>query len=178
MHKSIIVAIVGLATSTATIAYAQQHDPMMHQQHMASENKDTRQLVNFPLEMRQHILSNMRDHLLAMSEILTALSAADYAKAAAIADARLGMDSPSAEGCKEESVNRSTMSKLPENTHDMAAYMPPDMLAIGKEMHRSASDFAVEARKASNTGDGKAALAAFSRVTHNCTTCHSSYRVW
>ena len=111
------------------------------------------------------------------SNILTALSVADYAKAAEIADTSLGNKSLSAEGCKEENANKPAMSKLPASIHEMAKFMPPDMRKMGQNMHNSASDFAVEARKASSTGDVKAVLAALSRVTQSCNACHSSYRV-
>jgi cytochrome c556 len=55
--------------------------------------------------------------------------------------------------------------------------MPEAMQAIGSEMHRSASRFALEAENASVTGDVKPALAALSKVTQQCVACHSAYRV-
>jgi hypothetical protein len=118
------------------------------------------------------------DHLQALSEILTAMSAGRYAEAANIAGARLGMDSPSAEGCKSEvAAAPAQMSKPAHMDHQMSEFMPEAMRKIGLEMHQSASIFAAEARKASQTGKPQPALAALSRVTQFCVACHSAYRL-
>ena len=51
------------------------------------------------------------------------------------------------------------------------------MQAIGTEMHRSASRFAVEAANAGATGNVRPALAALARVTQQCVACHATYRM-
>jgi hypothetical protein len=91
---------------------------------------------------------------------------------------RLGLDSPSAEGCKSESAVAAPQMSQPVNMdHRMAEFMPDGMRNIGLEMHKSASAFAVEATKAGKTGNAKPALAALSRVTQQCANCHSAYKV-
>ena len=55
--------------------------------------------------------------------------------------------------------------------------MPEAMRAIGWEMHRSASRFAIEAQNAGVTGDLRPALAALAKVTAQCAACHAGYRV-
>lgn len=176
MRKAYIATTVAIALSGT--ASAQEHDPIMHQMHMSAMGDDSRQLVNFPPEMRQHTLTNMRDHLLALSEILTAMSGAKYTQAAQIANQRLGLESPSAAGCRSESVATAPQMSQPMNMdHRMAEFMPEGMRNIGLEMHQSASAFAVEATKAAKTGDAKPALAALSKVTQQCTSCHSTYKV-
>ncbi len=67
--------------------------------HSMSQAADARQSVDFPPPMRQHILSNIRGHLAAISDILQALSTGDSATAAKIAETRLGLDSPEAAAC-------------------------------------------------------------------------------
>mgnify|MGYP006297048765 CR=1 FL=1 len=54
---------------------------------------DDRQAVSLPPPMHAHMLANMRDHLEAMGEIQAALADEDFATAADIAEARLGMSS-------------------------------------------------------------------------------------
>lgn len=143
---------------------AQQHDPAMHQQHMAGASaptaKDQRQLVKFPSEMREHTLSNMRDHLLALQEIQSALGKADYDRAADVAENRLGMSSLGLHGA-----------------HESSKFMPQGMQDAGTAMHRGASRFAVVARDAAVTGDVKPAIGALSEVMGACVACHSGYRL-
>jgi hypothetical protein len=142
----------------ATAAAAQQHDHSMH--HRQAGASDERQLVQFPEPMRQHILANMRDHLLALGEIQGALSRAEFDHAADIAEKRLGMSSLDAHGA-----------------HDASRFMPKAMQDVGTSMHRAASQFATIAKDASVTGDLKAPLAALVRVNDACVACHAAFRV-
>lgn len=178
MRQTLLVSIVAIALMSSVTAYAQDHNPMNHQMHMAAMTGDSRELVTFPPEMRAHTLSNMRDHLQALSEILMAMSSGQYNQAAKIADTRLGMDSPAAEGCKVANAAGSQPMPKPMNMdHQMSQFMPEGMRKVGLEMHQSASAFAAAAIKAGNTGNAKPALAALSKVTQQCAACHSAYKV-
>jgi cytochrome c556 len=55
----------------------------------------------------------------------------------------------------------------------MAPFMPEPMRAIGTNMHRATSRFAVAARDAEVTGD----LGALSAVMRQCVACHEGFRV-
>ncbi len=121
---------------------------------------DPRQRVRFPPDIRRHVLANMRDHLTALEEIHVALAAADYTKAADVAEKRLGMSSMALHGA-----------------HESAPFMPEGMQKIGAEMHHAASRFAIEAQTASATGDVRPVLAALGGVMRQCVSCHTSYRV-
>ena len=135
MRKKTAVAIL-FAFSGILTANAQQHDLSMHQQHMAAIAADSRQLVNFPLEMQAFNLMNMREHLSSLSEILVALSSAQYGKAALIAESKLGLDSPSAEGCKiDGNTAVPQMSTPPSMDHQMSLLMPEGMRNIGLAEH-------------------------------------------
>lgn len=179
MRQTLFVSIAAIALMAGVTADAQEHRHMEdRQKHVAPMAGDGRQVVAFPAEMRSHTLANMRDHLQALSEILSAISAGQYAKAAAIAEARLGMDSPSAEGCKSEVATAAPQMSKPANMdHQMSQFMPEAMRKIGLEMHQSASTFAAEAAKAGTTGNPQSALAALSVVTQHCVACHSAYRI-
>jgi hypothetical protein len=55
----------------------------------AKADEDTRQQVELPEMMQQHMMSNMRDHLVAMNEILASMANDELDKAAEIAESRL-----------------------------------------------------------------------------------------
>jgi cytochrome c556 len=117
---------------------------------------DTRTMVELPWMMKVHMLGNMRDHLLVVSEIQAALAANELDRAANIAETRLGMSSLAS-----------------HNAAHMAPYMPKAMQDLGTEMHHAASRFAMTA----NEGDLAHALADLSKVTQQCVACHASFRV-
>jgi hypothetical protein len=131
-----------------------------HHAALASAPPDGRQEVAFPEPLRTHTLANMRDHLLALQEIQQALADGAHDRAAGVAESRLGMTSLQAHGA-----------------HDVAKFMPAGMQAIGTEMHRAASRFAVEAANAGATGDARRAIGALAAVTRQCVACHATYRM-
>lgn len=122
----------------------------------AGAAEDAREKVDFPEMMKQHQLSNMRDHLATLNEILALMAKSDLDKAADIAEHRLGMT-----------------SMVAHNASHMAPYMPKGMQNIGSEMHHAASRFAMAAQE----GDLPRALDSLSKVTQQCVACHSAYRV-
>jgi len=118
--------------------------------------EDSRQKVKLPEMMQQHMMANMRDHLLTVHEIQSALAKGEPDKAADIAEQRLGMS-----------------SLVSHNAAHMAPYMPKGMQDIGTEMHHAASRFALVAKE----GDTLRALDNLSKVTQQCIACHASYRI-
>ena len=137
---------------------------------------DGREPIQFPPEMRTHMLRNMRDHVETLDGILRALAAADYDGAAKIAVAHLGLNSPSAAACKPKAAN-ATPAAPGSMDEMMALYMPEPMRAVGLAMHTSASEFAIVAARAATTHDAKGTVEALSRVTQNCVACHAAYRL-
>ncbi len=122
--------------------------------------EDRRAKVEMPPMMREHMLANMRDHLLALEQITRHLANREYDSAAEIAETRLGMSSLEGHGAAH-----------------MAKVMPREMAAIGTAMHRAASRFAITARDAEIEGGLNAAFSALSDVMQQCVACHSGYRV-
>jgi cytochrome c553 len=119
-------------------------------------SSDTRTLVELPEMMQTHMLSNMRDHLAAINEILVYLGSGELDKAAETAEYRLGMSSLESHGASH-----------------MAQFMPGGMRQAGTTMHKAASRFAIKAQE----GEVLAAYKALSEVTAACVACHSGYRV-
>jgi len=117
---------------------------------------DSREMVQLPEKMQQHMLANMRDHLAAINEILLNMAGYEPDQAADIAENRLGMSSLASHG-----------GEL------MAPFMPEGMQQAGEAMHRAASRFARKAQE----GDAMAAYAVLGEVTAACVACHSAYKI-
>jgi len=126
----------------------------------AAHAADPRQLVEMPAPMQEHMLANMRDHLVAMGEIQAALAAGKYNEAADIAEKRIGMSSLQGHGASH-----------------MAPFMPKPMQDIGTNMHRAASRFARTTQEAAVTNDIPRALGALAELTQQCNACHAGYRL-
>lgn len=120
---------------------------------------DSRQLVELPAPMVQHMLSNMRDHLLAITEIQRALGEGDFQRAGDVAEQRIGLSSLESHGASH-----------------MAPFMPKAMQDIGTQMHRAASQFALVAQETGADGNAARAIGALSRVTEQCVACHAAFR--
>jgi hypothetical protein len=118
--------------------------------------EDSRQFVELPEMMQQHMMSNMRDHLAAINEILITMANGQLDRAADIAELRLGMSSLQSH----------------EASH-MARFMPENMRLAGTSMHRAASRFALKAQE----GELVPAYSTLSEVTSACVACHSGYRI-
>jgi cytochrome c556 len=127
---------------------------------LAATAADTRQPVELPAMMREHMLANMRDHLTALAEIQAALAAGKYEQAADVAEQRIGMSSLERHGASH-----------------MAPYMPKAMQDIGTNMHRAASRFARAAQEAGVAKEPARAIGALAEVTQQCVACHASFRL-
>ena len=117
---------------------------------------DNRQLVELPEMMQQHMMSNMRDHLVVINEILLYLSNDEVDKAADIAERRLGVSSLKSHGASK-----------------MAEFMPEGMRQAGTDMHLAASRFSLRAQE----GELLPAYKALAEITAACVSCHTSYRI-
>ena len=129
----------------------------------ATAADDSRQLVKLPPMMQEHMLANMRDHLLALDEILGELAEGNIEQATEIAEKRLGMSSLSLHGAEQ-----------------LGVVMPKAMGAIGAQMHRAASRFVIVAQDA-ELNPGKTSqhevYKALQGITENCNACHRAYRI-
>jgi len=121
---------------------------------MAAE--DSRQFVELPKMMQDHMMSNMRDHLASINEILQKMKNGELDKAAEVAESRLGMSSLELHGASH-----------------MAKFMPEGMREAGTNMHRAASRFALKAQE----GEVLPAYKTLAEVTAACVTCHAAYRI-
>ncbi len=121
-----------------------------------SMGDESRELVQLSKMMQEHMMSNMRDHMRAINEILVSMGNGELDKAAEIAEQRLGMSSLESHG-----------------GHHMAKFMPEGMRQAGSSMHRAASRFALKAQE----GEPLPAYRLLVEVTSACVACHSGYRI-
>ena len=129
----------------------------------ANASEDTRELVELPQMMQDHMLANMRDHLVALDEMLTALAQGKTDEAGEIAEKRLGMSSLSLHGAEH-----------------LGKFMPKEMGAIGTQMHKAASRFVIVASDAEldpGIKSQRKVYQALQAITENCNACHQSYRI-
>ncbi|MCP5368389.1 MAG: hypothetical protein H6907_15400 [Hyphomicrobiales bacterium] len=129
----------------------------------SAATEESRELVDLPPMMRDHMLTNMRDHLAALDEILGELADGNTEAAAAIAEKRLGMSSMGLHGAAH-----------------LAKFMPPAMAQIGTQMHQAASRFVIAAQDAELEPGREAqrkVYRALQQVTENCNACHQGYRI-
>lgn len=119
-------------------------------------NDDSRQLVQLPEKMQQHMLANMRDHLEAINGILFYLANNELEAAAELAEQNLGMSSLESHGAGH-----------------MAKFMPEGMRGAGTAMHAAASRFALTAQE----GELLPAVKSLAEVTKTCVSCHAVYRI-
>ena len=125
--------------------------------------EDERELVPFPEKMQDHMMSNMRDHLRSLEDILSALANGDVDKAGEIAESRIGMSSLGIHGAAQ-----------------IAKFMPEPMQAMGTELHHAASKFVIAVQNADmepNEQFQKAIFGALSDISATCNACHSAYRI-
>ncbi|WP_353431425.1 DUF6803 family protein [Polynucleobacter sp. MWH-UH23A] len=133
----------------------------MHMMHTGNgTTQDNRVAVDFPAPMKEHILTNMRDHLQTISLIQEAMGKGQYDKAAQLAEDRLGMNALKLHGAYENSK-----------------FMPKGMQEAGTAMHRNASKFAIEVQNTAATGNIKPALIALGNTTQACVACHAGYKL-
>jgi hypothetical protein len=155
MRRTVLAALIAATFLTAgLVALAETPKHAMH------ASGDARQAVPMPPQLKTHMLANMRDHLVALSEIQAALAAGNFEEAADIAESRIGMSSLEAHGASH-----------------VAPYMPKPMQEIGTAMHRSASRFARTAQDASFDNGLPQALGALADLMQQCAACHAGYRL-
>jgi len=143
MNKLVALCVLALTASAPALA----------------QDADARELVKMPAPMTQHMLSNMRDHLLAITEIQRSIGSGDFQRASEIAETRIGLSSLASHGASH-----------------MAPFLPKPMQDIGTQMHKAASQFGLVAQEAGADGNTMRTVAALSKVTEQCVACHAAYR--
>lgn len=148
-----VLALVWIASLNAAFSAEEKpqlHDHQNHQHHMSM--MDSRISLNASPEMKQHQLSNMREHLDAISSIIGMISEDKFEDASKIAHAKLGMN--------------------PQMQKMCSMFNNEKYMELGLAFHKSGDDLGV----ALHTKDAKASLRALNKTMQYCVTCHETYR--
>lgn len=141
---------------------SQSNGHSMHRSAMSHHSfADQRQRVLYPRELYEASLRNMREHLRAIHRVQQLSAEGRFSEAASAADRGLGVGH----------------NHGPEGTSAESAYMPEDMLALGRSMHASALNLSTVLREAEVTDDLQSVFQALSEVTANCVACHDAFRL-
>lgn len=127
-------------------------DPALAAQ-QALDTMDTRAPVPLLPRMAHHQKQNMRDHLVAVQEVVTAMTTDDFA-AIERAAARIGFSEQMGQTC----------------THMGAG--APGFTELALNFHHTADAIAAAARQ----GDRVAVTAALGTTLQTCTSCHAAFR--
>lgn len=122
----------------------------------SAQAEDARTYVELPAPMREHMLSNMRDHLATLAKASELIANKKWEEASDLIEKRIGMSSLETHGASH-----------------MAKFMPKTMQEAGTEMHRSASRLS----RSIVEEDPLMIFENYSAVMTRCNACHVQFRV-
>ena len=138
---------MAISRSVAADGVSMDHHAM-HRQHIM----DDRIPLGLPPEMKQHQLSNMREHLEAVNSIISLMSENKFEDASKIARSQLGSTPEMLKMCRMMGNEKFT--------------------ALGLAFHKSGDDLG----DALKTKDVNASLRALNKTMQYCVECHATYR--
>ncbi|MCX7193314.1 MAG: cytochrome C [Proteobacteria bacterium] len=145
-----VSALIGFAGLNAAFAA----DEMMHHGNHQHEMSvaDTRISLGLTPEMKQHQLSNMREHVEAIKSIVGLMAENKFEDASKIAHIKLGL--------------------TPEMQSMCSMFDNENFKNLGFAFHKSGDDLG----DALHTKDVKTSLRALNKTMEYCVTCHATYR--
>ena len=144
---SVLIGIVG--TNIVFAADEKMHDTM-HRHEMNVTDK--RISLKLPAKMKQHQLSNMREHVDAIKTIVGLMSENKFEEASKIAHAKLGL--------------------TPEMQAMCDMFGNENFRVLGYAFHMSGNDLG----DVLQTRDVNASLRALNKTMQYCVECHATYR--
>ena len=133
-------------------AFAEEMKMQMGNHHHDMSVMDTRTSLGLSGPMKQHQLSNMREHVDAIKSIAGLMSEQKFEEASKVAHAKLGL-----------TPDMQSMCNMFENE---------DFRRLGFAFHKSGDDLG----EALKTRDMSASLRALNRTMQYCVECHATYR--
>lgn len=151
--KIILIAVsvfIGIISSNVTFA---ADEKMHHENHRHETNMaDTRTSLGLSAEMKQHQLSNMREHVEAVKSIIGLMSESKFEDASKIARSKLGL--------------------TPEMQKMCSMFGDEKFMKFGFAFHKSGDDLG----DVLLTKDINASLRALNKTMQYCVECHATYR--
>jgi hypothetical protein len=152
MKKNLIAvsAFIGIVGLNAAFAATEQ---MQHQSHHHDMSMmDMRTSLGLSAEMKQHQLSNMREHVEAVQSIIGLMSENKFEDASKIAHGKLGL--------------------TPEMQKMCSMFNNEKFMTLGLAFHKSGDDLG----NALQTKDVAASLRALNKTMQYCVECHATFR--
>ena len=144
-----VSAFIGIAGLNMAFAA----DEKMHQNHQHDMSMmDTRISLELSPEMKQHQLSNMREHVAAIKSIIGLMSENKFEDASKIAHGKLGL--------------------APEMQQMCSMFGDEKFMKLGFAFHKSCDDLG----DALKTRDVNVSLRALNKTMQYCVECHATYR--
>ncbi len=144
-------AFIALFLSTSSLA-AEVALPMAHQAHHDMGMADSRIALNLSPQMKQHQLSNMRGHVVAIQSIIGLMANNQFVDAAKVAHSQLGL--------------------TPEMQSMCSMIGDEKFHELGYAFHKSGDDLADTLQ----SNDMNASLRALNTTMGYCVSCHANYR--
>lgn len=151
--KRILIAVsafIGIAGFNVTFAAGEEMQHQTHHHDMSA--MDTRISLGLSPEMKQHQLSNMREHVEAVKSIIGLMSENKFEDASKIAHSKLGL--------------------TPEMQQMCSMFNDEKFMALGFAFHKSGDDLG----DALKTRDVATSLRALNKTMGYCVSCHATYR--
>lgn len=153
MKKSFIsVAVFVVTTVGLNLAFAVEEKMPMGGHHHDMSMMDTRTSLGLSQQMKQHQLSNMRDHVDAIKSIVGLMAEKKFEEASKVAHDKLGL-----------TPDMQSMCNMFENE---------SFRKLGFSFHKSGDDLGNTLR----TKDVNASLRALNKTMEYCVTCHATFR--
>jgi len=152
MKRSISAVAVCVGMMGFNLAFAEEMNMQMGNHHHDMSMMDTRTSLGLSGPMKQHQLSNMREHVDAIKSIAGLMSEQKFEEASKVAHAKLGL-----------TPDMQSMCNMFENE---------DFRRLGFAFHKSGDDLG----EALKTRDMSASLRALNRTMQYCVECHATYR--
>jgi hypothetical protein len=152
MKNLLITTSVFIGIACLNVAFAED-EKMQHEGHHHEMNMmDTRTSLGISAEMKQHQLTNMREHVEAIKSIVGLMAENKFEEASKIAHAKLG--------------------STPEMLKMCNMFENKDFRTLGLAFHKSGDDLGV----ALQTKDVNVSLRALNKTMQYCVECHATYR--
>lgn len=152
MKRILTTVLIFIGIAGLNVAFADD-EKMLHKNHQHDMSMmDTRTSLGLSAEMKQHQLSNMREHMGAIRSIVGLISESKFEDASGIAYTKLGL-TPEMEG----------MCGMFDNEK---------FRTLGLAFHKSGDDLG----KALLSKDVNLSLRALNKTMEYCVTCHATYR--
>ena len=151
--KRILIAVsafIGIVGLNAAFAADERMHHENHQHDMST--MDMRTSLGLSTEMKQHQLSNMREHVEAIKSIIGFMSENKFEDASQVAHTKLGL--------------------TPEMQKMCSMFNNEKFMTLGIAFHKSGDDLGDVLR----TKDVTASLRALNKTMQYCVECHASYR--